>query len=122
MGFLNELLSVRSKLRDAYIALVKKYGNNGELDTFNICSKKELSMEGKTIYKIKVIDYNIMFYYNENNSPTYHYFLYFDLEMLASLYDKLADTLAKRHNTMRPYRYLMKYPCAYMCDISTKNK
>lgn len=30
MGFLNELLSVRSKLRDAYIALVKKYGNNGE--------------------------------------------------------------------------------------------
>ena len=94
MGFLNELLSVRSKLRDAYIALVKKYGNNGELDTFNICSKKELSMEGKTIYKIKVIDYNIIFYYNENNSPTYHYFLYFDLEMLASFYDKLAYTLA----------------------------
>lgn len=94
MGFLNELLSVRSKLRDAYIALVKKYGNNGELDTFNICSKKELSMEGKTIYKIKVIDYNIVFYYNENNPHSYHYFIYFDLEMLASFYDKLADTLA----------------------------
>ena len=78
MGFLNELISVRYKLRDAYIALVKKYGNNGELDTFNICSKKELSMEGKTIYKIKVIDYNIIFYYNENNSHSYHYFLYFD--------------------------------------------
>ena len=100
MGFLNELLSVRSKLRDAYIALVKKYGNNAELDIFYICSKKELSMDGKTIYKIKVIDYNIIFYYNENNSPTYHYFLYFDLEMLASFYDKLADTLAKKaqHN------------------------
>ena len=39
MGFLDELLSVRSKLRDAYIVSVKKYGNNGELDTFNICSK-----------------------------------------------------------------------------------
>ena len=94
MGFLNELLSVRSKLRDAYIALVKKYENNGELDTFNICAKKELSMEGKTIHKIKVIDDDIIFYYNENNSPTYHYFLYFDLEMLASFYDKLVDTLA----------------------------
>ena len=47
MGFLDELISVRSKLRDSYIVLVKKYGNNGELDTFNICSKKELSMEGK---------------------------------------------------------------------------
>ena len=39
MGFFDELISVRSKLRDAYIALVKKYGNNGELDTFDICSK-----------------------------------------------------------------------------------
>ena len=94
MGFLDELLSVRSKLRDAHIALVKKYGNNGELDIFNICSKKELSIEGKTIYKIKVIDDDIMFYYNENNPHSYHYFIYFDLEMLASFYDELADTLA----------------------------
>lgn len=94
MGFLNELLSVRSKLRDAYIALVKKYGNNGELDTFNICSKHRLTVEGNTIHKIKVIDNDIMFYYNENNPNSYHYFLYFDLEILASLYDKLADTLA----------------------------
>lgn len=96
MGFLNELLSVRSKLRDAYIALVKKYGNNGELDTFNICSKKGLRMEGNTIHKIKVIDDDIMFYYNENNHPNYHYFIYFDLEILASLYDKLAGTLANK--------------------------
>ena len=94
MGFLDELISVRYKLREAYIALVKKYGNNGELDTFNICSKHRLRLEGNTIYKIKVIDYNIIFYYNENNSPIYHYFLYFDLEMLASFYDKLADALA----------------------------
>ena len=100
MGFFNELISVRYKLREAYIALVKKYGNNGELDTFNICSKHRLSIEGNTIHKIKVIDNDIMFYYNENNSTTYHYFIYFDLEMLASLYDKLADTLAKKaqHN------------------------
>ena len=89
MGFLNELISVRYKLRDAYIALVKKYGNNGELDTFNICSKKGLRMGGNTIHKIKVIDYNIIFYYNENNSHSYYY----DLEMLESLYDKLAGTL-----------------------------
>ena len=94
MGFFNELISVRYKLREAYIALVKKYGNNGELDTFNICSKHRLSIEGNTIHKIKVIDNDIMFYYNENNPSTYHYFLYFDLEMLASLYDKLADILA----------------------------
>ena len=91
---------MRYILREAYIALVKKYGNNGELDTFNICSKHRLSIEGNTIHKIKVIDNDIMFYYNENNPSTYHYFLYFDLEMLTSLYDKLADTLAKKaqHN------------------------
>ena len=35
-----------------------------------------------------------MFYYNENNPSSYHYFIYFDLEILASFYDKLADTLA----------------------------
>lgn len=100
MGFLNELISVRYNLRGAYIALVKKYGNNGELDTFNICSKYRLTVEGNTIHKIKVIDNDIMFYYNENNPNSYHYFLYFDLEILASLYDKLADTLAKKtqHN------------------------
>ena len=78
MGFLDELISVRYKLREAYIALVKKYGNNGELDTFNICSKHRLSIEGNTIHKIKVIDY----------------FIYFDLELLALFYDKLADALA----------------------------
>ena len=41
-----------------------------------------------------------MFYYNENNPSSYHYFIYFDLEILASFYDKLADTLAKKaqHN------------------------
>ena len=94
MGFFNELISVRYKLREAYIALVKKYGNNGEFDTFNICSKHRLTVEGNTIHKIKVIDDDIMFYYNENNPNSYHYFLYFDLEMLASLYDKLADNLA----------------------------
>ena len=99
MGFFNELISVRYKLREAYIALVKKYGNNGELDTFNICSKHRLSIEGNTIHKIKVIDNDIMFYYNENNPSTYHYFLYFDLEMLASFYDKLSDTLAKKGTT-----------------------
>lgn len=100
MVFLNELISVRSKLRDAYIALVKKYGNNGELDTFNICSRYGLRLEGNKIHKIKVIDGGIMFYYNENNHPTYHYFIYFDLEILASFYDKLAHTLAKKaqHN------------------------
>lgn len=94
MGFLNKLLSVRYNLRDAYIALVKKYGNNGELDTFNICSKHRLRLEGNTIHKIKVIDDDIMFYYNENNSSSYHYFIYFDIETLAHFYDKLADTLA----------------------------
>lgn len=94
MGFLNELISVRCNLREAYIALVKKYGNNGELDTFNICSKYRLRLEGNTIHKIKVIDDYIMFYYNENNPYSYHYFIYFDLEILASFYDKLADTLA----------------------------
>lgn len=100
MGFLNKLLSVRYNLRDAYIALVKKYGNNGELDTFNICSKYGLRLEGNTIHKIKVIDYGTMFYYNENNHPTYHYFIYFDIEMLALFYDKLADALAYKaqHN------------------------
>lgn len=94
MGFSNELLSVRCNLREAYIALVKKYGNNGELDTFNICSRYGLKLEGNKIHKIKVIDGGIMFYYNENNHPTYHYFIYFDLEILASFYDKLAHTLA----------------------------
>ena len=101
MGFFNELISVRYKLREAYIALVKKYGNNGELDTFNICSKHRLSIEGNTIHKIKVIDNDIMFYYNENNHPSYHYFIYFDLELLALFYDKLADALAikkEQHN------------------------
>ena len=94
LGYVDEIMALRNRMLIDYAHLIEKYGKNGELDTFNICSKKELSMEGKTIYKIKVIDYNIIFYYNENNSPTYHYFLYFDLEMLASFYDKLADALA----------------------------
>ena len=101
MGFLNELISVRYKLREAYIALVKKYGNNGELDTFNICSKHRLRLEGNTIHKIKVIDDCIMFYYNKNNPPSYNYFICFDLETLASFYDKLAGILAikkEQHN------------------------
>lgn len=94
MGFLNELISVRCNLREAYIALVKKYGNNGELDTFNICSDYDLRLDDRKIDKMKLSVNTIIIYYSEKRDY-FNYFGNFGIEELAQFYDGLVEALAE---------------------------
>lgn len=57
---------VSNETREKFIHLIETYGENYELEVFDICSDKGIDLDGSTIDKITIEGTTIVFYYNEN--------------------------------------------------------
>lgn len=72
----------KAELLTKFIELVRKYGYNGVLHTFNICSDYGVELAGSTIDKIEVSGSMVYFYFNENinDYDSFNMFLVRDLQ------------------------------------------
>lgn len=82
----------REVLYADYVGLIKRYGTNGDLDTFTLCTDNNLSLNDSTIDKIQLCGDTILFFYNWNIGD-YDMFMDFNVDDLAAFYDGLAHVL-----------------------------
>lgn len=92
LGYVDEIMALRNRMLMDYVNLIKKYGKNGELETFDFCSDYGLILNDSTIDKIELSCGTIAIYYSENEGD-FNLFRHFDIEDLAQFYDGLAKVV-----------------------------
>ena len=94
MGYVDEAEKLRGRIYQGYVRIIERYGKNGELDTFKLCSDYDLRLDDRKIDKMKLAVNTIVIYYSEKHDY-FTYFGCFGIEELAQFYDGLVEAIAK---------------------------
>ena len=87
-------------MKKKFINLVKKYGKNDILFTFEYCSDYGVELNDSTIDQIEYdsLTDNVLFVYNANVRGDYALYEQFSEEDLKSFYDGLISAIANEEN------------------------
>lgn len=83
----------KNEIKEKFIELVKEYGKNGILYTFDYCSNYGVELECSTIDEIQSNNRDVIFVYNANVQGEWKYFEQFTMESLIEFYNGLVDAL-----------------------------
>lgn len=96
----NQMTITRNRVNNAFVNLVKKYGENigsgfaKRLMVFEYCSSYGIELEDSTIdcIEITMCD-DVFFHFNYNEVGDFKTLKHFDLVELAKFYDKLKEVI-----------------------------
>lgn len=85
----------KDNIKKCYIDLIKQYGKDNTLYTFDYCSNYGIELNNSTIDAIQVDLYSgdVIFVYNANVSGEYDYIESFSMEDLIDFYNSLIDVI-----------------------------
>ena len=83
----------KKEIKDKFIELVKEYGKNGILFTFEYCSNYGVELECSTIDEIQSFNGDVIFVYNANVQGEWDYLEQFSMDDLIYFYNGLIDAI-----------------------------
>ena len=90
---MEKITFTKKEIKDKFIELVKKYGKNGILFTFEYCSNYGVELECSTIDEIQSFNGDVIFVYNANVQGEWDYLEQFSMDDLIYFYNGLIDAI-----------------------------
>ena len=101
----------KGEIKDKFIELVKEYGKNGILFTFEYCSNYGVELECSTIDEIQSFNGDVIFVYNANVQGEWDYLEQFSMDDLICFYNGLIDAIEEdvlEEETVETYENQLK--------------
>lgn len=101
----------KKEIKDKFIELVKEYGKNGILFTFEYCSNYGVELECSTIDEIQSFNGDVIFVYNANVQGEWDYLEQFSMDDLICFYNGLIDAIEEdvlEEETVETYENQLK--------------